>query len=92
MGGCDISEGSLAISLCSTVLGPWNIKKLFAHRSERTKWSVWWNELKEIEWQVFMDGTISDRKPLMENTFMQRQPVELSESRGNVITFLLPVT
>ena len=39
-----------------------------------------------------MDGIISDRKQLAANTITSMQPVELSESRGNVITFLLPVT
>ena len=38
----------------------------------------------------FVDGMISDRKQLMENMAMHRQPVELSESGGDVITFLLP--
>ena len=37
-----------------------------------------------------MDGTISDRKQLMENTVTHRKPVELSESRGDVIKFSLP--
>ena len=37
-----------------------------------------------------MDGTISDRKQLMENTVTHRKPVELSESRGDVVTSSLP--
>ena len=37
-----------------------------------------------------MDGTIKDRKQLMENMVMHRQPVELFESRGDVIMFSLP--
>ena len=57
-----------AMSYYFTILGPRNIKILLAHQSERTRWSVWRNEFKEIEWQVFMDRTISDRKQLMENT------------------------
>ncbi len=36
------------------------------------------NKLREIEWQVFVHGTISDRKQLMENAVTHRQPVELS--------------
>ena len=31
------------------------------------RWSVWWNELREIKLQDFIDETISDRKQLMEN-------------------------
>ena len=41
------------------------------------------------EWQVLMDGT-SDRKQLMENTVTHRKPVQLSERRGDVITFSTP--
>ena len=37
-----------------------------------------------------MDETISDRKQLMENTVTHRKLVELSENRGDVITFSLP--
>ena len=37
-----------------------------------------------------MDGTINDRKQLLENTVTHRQPVELSESRGDVLTFSVP--
>ena len=36
----------------------------------------------------FLDGTISDRKQLVEITAMHRQPVQLSESGCGVITFL----
>ena len=46
-------------------------------------------ELRETERQVVMDATISDRKQLMENAVMHRQPVQLSESGGDVITFSL---
>ena len=31
------------------------------------RWSVWQNEFREIEWQVFMDRMISGRKQLMKN-------------------------
>ena len=48
------------------------------------------NKLREIEWQVFMGGTVSDRKQLMENTVTHRKPVQLSEKKGDVITFSLP--
>ena len=37
-----------------------------------------------------MDGTISDRKQLTENAVVHRQPVQLSENGGDVITFSLP--
>ena len=41
LGRGDISEGSLAISLCFAVLGPRNIKKGFVHQLERTRLSVY---------------------------------------------------
>ena len=40
-----------------TCLGPRNIKKCPACRSERKRWSVLRIELKETEQQVFMDET-----------------------------------
>ena len=47
------------------------------------------NKLREIEWQVFVHGTISDRKQFMENAVTHRKPLELSGSECNVITFSL---
>ena len=35
------------------------------------------------QWQVFMDGTVSDRKQRVENSVMQRQPVKFSENGQN---------
>ena len=65
--------------LCLVIVWPINIKKSLARRSKRTKWSVWRNELRDIDWQIFMDETISDRKQLVENMVMRREPVQLSE-------------
>ena len=72
------------MSFCP-VLGPMNVKKWFAHRSERMWWGVWQNELREVEWQVFMGRAINNRKWLLGNTVMHRQPAQLSESRADVI-------
>ena len=65
--------------LCLVIVWPINIKKSLARRSKRTRWSVWRNELRDIDWQIFMDETISDRKQLVENMVMRREPVQLSE-------------
>ena len=63
---------------------PW-AREQPARRSQRTRLgSVWRNELREIEWHVFMDRTISHTKQFTENTVMYRQPVQLSESGGDV--------
>ena len=35
-----------------------------------------------------MDGSTSDRKQLIENTVMHRHPVQLSQSGGDVFTFV----
>ena len=65
--------------LCLAIVWPINIKKSLAPRSKRTRWSVRRNELRDIDWQIFMDETISDRKQLVENMVMRREPVQLSE-------------
>ena len=49
LGRGDISEGSLAMSLCVTVLGLRNGKKWFARRSKRTRWNVRRSEFREIK-------------------------------------------
>ena len=54
---------------------------------ERTRWRVWRNGIGEIQLRVFMDGMIRERKQLMENAVMHRQPVQLSERWGDVIRF-----
>ena len=90
LGRGDTPEGSSAISLCFTVSGPRNSKKRFARRPKSARWSTWRNELREIEWQVFMGGTVSDRKQLMENMVTHRKSVQLSESMGDVIMCSLP--
>ena len=45
--------------------------------------------MREIDWQVFMDRTISHTKQFMEDTVMYRQPVQLSERGDDVVTFSL---
>ena len=56
-------------------LGPGTSKnELLANRTRRR--SVWQNELRETEWQVFVDKTISDRKQLMENMATHRHMKE----------------
>ena len=37
------------------------------------------------QWQVFMDGTVNDRGQRVENSVMHRQPVQLSESVGELL-------
>ena len=48
---------------------------------------MWRNGIGEIQLRVFMDGMIRERKQLMENAVMHRQPVQLSERWGDVIRF-----
>ena len=54
---------------------------------ERTRWRVWRNGIGEIQLRVFMDGMIRERKQLMENAVMHRQPAQLSERWRDVIRF-----
>ena len=65
----------MAMPLCLAIIWPINIKTSLARRSKRTRWSVWRNELRDIDWQIFMDETISDRKQLVENMVMHMQAV-----------------
>ena len=63
---------------------PW-AREQPARRSQRSRLgSVRRNELREIEWQIFMDRTISHTKQFTDNTVMYRQPVQLSGSGGDV--------
>ena len=57
-----------------------------AHRTDRVHGGM--SSEKMSDTQVFMDGSTSDRKQLIENTVMYRHPVQLSQSGGDVFTFV----
>jgi len=59
----DISEGSLA-----TLLWAQEHQEMTHLPIEKVSWRIRRNELKETEWQFFMDGTTGYKKQLMENT------------------------
>ena len=40
---------------------------------------MWQNELREIEWQVFVDGMVKDLKQLLENSHAQAASAAVSE-------------
>ena len=64
-------------------LGPRNIEKWLTPQAQRT--AVEWAQL---EWQFSKDRTTHNRKQLMENTVMHRQPVQLSEREADASTIM----
>ena len=86
-GGSDISEGSLAVPFCLGIPGPRNIKERSRCWSEKARWVVFLEKIREVKGGVIMKWPVSGRENFVADPFLDGKPMKLSKNGSDVVCF-----